>query len=109
MESSRILWDFVLLKSGFDFLSKQQMIILLVMVRRASSMSIMIFAVCEVRIVMAFSQAMLLLSVGILPLVKTGIAPNFHCILFLLSEEAWENKRCIFFLSCQAFREPGQC
>lgn len=85
------------------------MIILLVMVRRASSMSIMVFAACEVRIVTAFSQAMLLLSVGILPLVKTGIASSFHFIPFLVLKESWENKRCIFFLSCQTFRAPGQC
>lgn len=85
------------------------MIILLVMVRCASSVSIMVFAVCEVRIVMAFSQAMLLLSVGILALVKTGIAPGFHFILSLVLEEGWENKRCIFALSCRSFREPGQC
>lgn len=85
------------------------MTILLVMVRCASSLSIVVFEVCEVRIVMAFSQAMLLLSVGILPLVKTGIAPSFHFIPFLILEESWKNKRWIFFLSCQTFREPGQC
>lgn len=50
------------------------MIILLVMVRFASPVSIVILAVCGVRIVMAFSQAIFLLSVGILPLVKIGIA-----------------------------------
>lgn len=81
---------------------------LLAMVRRASSMSIMVFAVCEVRVVMAFSQGMLLLNLGILPLIKTGIAPNFHFIPFLVLEEGWENKRCMSFLSYQSLRVPGQ-
>lgn len=85
------------------------MIILLVMARCASSVSIMVFAECGVRIVVAFSQAMLLLGVGLLPVVKTGIAPSFHFLLSLVLEKSWENKRCIFFLSCQSSRQPGQC
>lgn len=83
--------------------------ILFVIVRCASSVSIMVFAVHEVKIVVVFSQAMLLLSMWFLPQVKTVIAPSFPFILFLGSlvlEKDWENKRCIISSTVTVSEKP---
>lgn len=110
VDSSKILWELVLLKKvrllwfsvkivDDDFVCNGQ---------HASSVSITALAAQEVKVVMIYSQAMLLLSRRVLPLVKTGMAPGFcfnYFLVCLVLEEGWEDQKSASFPPLLHFQE----